>query len=200
MTITHSFAGAPVLILAAGFSNRMGQSKALLAFDKDKTFLEKIIEEYIKYGSSEIIVVINKNIEKEIIKNQILIENTRFVINKNPENGRWSSILTGLKILGKKNNCFIQNVDNPFVSADLLFDMETKISFDNYVAPVFKGKGGHPILLGNEIIKNILAMDETDRDLKGFLKKFNRTEVETNDKNILVNINTIDDYKKIFVI
>jgi len=198
MTIPHSHIGASALILAAGFSNRMGQCKAFLSFEKGKTFLEKIIEEYTKFGISEIIVVINKNFENEMIMNPFLRDKPKFVINLNPENGRWSSILIGLNALKRKNSCYIQNIDNPFVTTDLLFNLETKINIDNYVVPVIKGKGGHPILIGHEIIKSILSIDETDRDLKEFLIRFKRTEVETNDKNILVNINTLEDYKKIF--
>jgi len=186
------------IILAAGFSNRMGQCKALLSFDKEKTFLEKIIEEYIKFGTSEIVVVINKTIENELINNAHFDEKVKFVINHKPEIGRWSSIITGLKELKNEGNCFIQNVDNPFVTSELLVDIDKNINADNYVVPVFKAKGGHPIIIGHEIIKNILTFDDTDRDLKEYLTKFKRTEVEVNDENILININTMEDYMKYF--
>ncbi|MFA4852313.1 MAG: NTP transferase domain-containing protein [Bacteroidales bacterium] len=198
MTKPYPHIGAPVIILSAGLSLRMGQWKALLPYKNGKTFLEKIILEYVHFGTAGIILVVNKMLKNEMIISPLLMDKVRLIINPKPEKGRWSSLWLGLNALDHKNSCYIQNVDNPFVSTDLLQDLEAKIMKDNYVVPVFKGKGGHPVLLGQEIMKYILSLDEADRDLRELLNKFRRTEVETNDKNILMNINSMEEYRKYF--
>ncbi len=52
------------IILAAGFSSRMGRPKALLKW-KGKTFLENICENLIKADVENIVIVTNSSIDKE---------------------------------------------------------------------------------------------------------------------------------------
>jgi len=188
-----------VIILAAGMSSRMGVLKPFLKWDKHTTFLEKIISEYKLININEIIVVINnevyKQIKKEIPEN---IESVNIIINGTPEKGRMSSLKLGIQNFSKPTPCFIQNVDNPFVTAGLLTSLNHVIEPDNYIVPVYQGKGGHPVLLGTGIINNISLFEDPYSDLRKLLKNFKRIEVETDDKNILVNINTLNDYQKYF--
>ena len=189
----------PVIILAAGLSSRMGVLKPFLKWDKQTTFLEKIILEYKLNSINEIVVVLNNEGYKQI-KNEIpgIVNSINIIINETPEKGRMSSLKLGLKNLSMPTSCFIQNVDNPFVTKELLNTMNIITEPDTYIVPVYQGKGGHPILLGKEIINNISLIDDSISDLRILLKNFKRIEVETNDKNILVNINTLSDYQKYF--
>ncbi len=43
----HNQSDSSVVILAAGFSSRMKQAKFSLMYDEQRTFLEKIIQEYL---------------------------------------------------------------------------------------------------------------------------------------------------------
>ena len=49
-----------VLITAAGNSQRMGNHKALLKYNDNQTFLEKIIERYIQIDCDEIVITAYK--------------------------------------------------------------------------------------------------------------------------------------------
>jgi len=189
----------PVIILAAGLSGRMGFPKPFLKWDAKSTFLEKIIAEYLSFGRGEIIVVINNEGYCRVKNEMPQIEQfAKIVVNKEPEKGRFYSIKLGLTALAEIQPCFIQNIDNPFVNFSLLAGMSKHAEPDSHVVPVYKGKRGHPVLVGTEIMKYILSLDEADRDLKELLNKFRRTEVETNDKNILMNINSMEEYRKLF--
>ena len=63
----HNKSDSSVVILAAGFSSRMKQAKFSLKFDNNRTFLEKIIEEYQTFAGKEIIVVLN-SVGIELVK------------------------------------------------------------------------------------------------------------------------------------
>lgn len=108
------------------------------------------------------------------------------------------SVMTGLERLAENTDCFIQNVDNPFVTVDLLSSLLPYAHPEGYVVPVFKGKGGHPILLGAKVAKEIFNKEHGDLSLKEVLKNYKKIEMETQDEKVLVNINSKEDYKKYF--
>jgi molybdenum cofactor cytidylyltransferase len=198
---TTNFEQMSVIILAAGMSSRMGVPKPFLKWDKHKTFLEKILDTYYSFSfeAAQIILELNpegyKFIQTELPE---IVEYAEIIINKNPERGRFSSLKLGLQNLIKTSSCYIQNADNPFVTEGLLASMKERIKPDSYVVPTYQGKGGHPILIGTEIIKSLLLLDDADIDLKEPLKTFKKVEVETTDMNILVNINSQEDYHNYF--
>jgi molybdenum cofactor cytidylyltransferase len=186
----------PVLVLAAGLSERMGTMKPLLKFDEKDTFLSHIIAEYEKFGSKEIIVVTNEKVVNVI--SETVLENIKIILNKNPLSGRLGSIKLGLKALKTKGACFIHNTDNPFVNSGLLMEMASMSNDENYIVPVFKGKGGHPILIGRKAIEHVNSLKQADADLREILKSFERINAQTTDERILYNMNTMEDYNKYF--
>ena len=66
---------------------------------------------------------------------------------------------------------------------------------DSYVIPVHAGMGGHPVLLGKNIVRKLIIQD-TVFDFREVLKKFNRIEILWEFPGILLNINSPDDYRK----
>jgi molybdenum cofactor cytidylyltransferase len=198
---THSFVPVklPVIILAAGLSARMGQPKAFLKWDRHTTFLEKIIKEYFSFESEQLILVMNQEgYQHVLLEHPDIAEYSEIIINPHPDNGRLSSLKIGINDLPQGTACFIQNVDNPFVTAELLDSMNDLANPDAYVVPVFEGKGGHPVLLGSAIVEFISTIEESELDLHLILQNFKRIEVKTDNSQILININTEEDYKKYF--
>ena len=183
-----------VVILAAGLSGRMGMPKHLLQFSEGLTFLEHIVDVYQKFHVSEIIIVVNPsaNVSPDIFRNP---DSIRIVINKDPDEGRYSSIQLGINVLD--TNVFIQNVDNPFVNIGLLMSLTKGLKDFDYAVPVYEGRGGHPILLSANILDR-LRLSESSSRFNDVLKSFNRKNVEMNDPYIHANINTSSDYKKYF--
>lgn len=183
-----------VIILSAGFSSRMGKPKAFLEFNDELSFIEKISQEYQSFGVRNIIIVRN-NIDNWfdfIDKNK----NIETVINKNPEKGRFSSIILGINKLIDKEFIFIQNIDNPFVNQQILSKIYNSKEKNSYVSPVYELKGGHPILVHKNIFTQILNKNNKNQNLKHILQPFKRINVLINNKNILLNINTQEDYYK----
>ena len=76
--------------------------------------------------------------------------------------------------------------------------MASKLKSNSYVNPTYKTKGGHPILVSNEIISALSINNNYDLTLKEFLSDYTRIELKTINKKILTNINTVADYEGIF--
>lgn len=187
------------IILAGGESSRMRQSKAFLKFDNKISFIEKIIKEYELAGIDKIIIVINDScLDPE--RQQVLAQFdniTRLVYNKHPKKGRPYSLYLGLSLLNESDNCFVQNIDNPFVNSNLIRSMIPLIKKETYISPTYKGKGGHPVLLSSSICNYILNMKEDQVTLRDVLIKYKRINIPAN-ASVLININTLTDYKQYF--
>ncbi|RLD75316.1 MAG: hypothetical protein DRJ07_18275 [Bacteroidetes bacterium] len=184
-----------VIILAAGKSTRMGTPKFLLKYNNKTTFLEKIIKEYEAFGCKEINVVLNEK-GVNLLKNNIANSSNKLkiVINYHPEWERFYSLKLGIEQLDKKRKVFVHNVDNPFVNHKVLKSLIENISEFDYAVPTYKGRGGHPVLLSKKVIRNIIAEKENGMNLKDYLSNYNKVIVQVNDENILVNVNSKEDY------
>ncbi len=186
------------VILASGLSKRMKMSKAELKYDRKQNFFQKITNEYINFGCKEIIVVMNSE-NYNSLKSKIRIsEKIKIVINKFPERGRFYSLKTGISKLNEIQYIFLQNIDNPFVNQDVLHLLDSNSKKADYIIPSYKGKGGHPILISREITNKIQNFSEENIHLKTFLNGFKKIYLDTDNKKITANINTISDYHLYF--
>ena len=182
------------VILSGGDSKRMNYPKALLKFDDNINFLQKIVNEYSNFGCGKIITVLNSSLESMTVS----VENSEIILNYHPDFGRFYSIKSGLNEIRNSEYCFIQNIDNPFINHNILDLLSENIYDADCIIPFFEGRGGHPILIGKKIINDILSKEENNLNLKDFLKKYNCIRIETHDEKILININTPEDYKLYF--
>lgn len=187
------------VILSAGNSGRMGSHKALLQFDESRTFIQQLTWVYHLAGVGQIIVVCSPALAL------VLSDSADFfgcpvelVINSNPEAGRFNSLQLGLERVNNGNCCFFQNVDNPFVSVELLTLMHESFRGDRAAIPVYSGRPGHPVLLGREIIRKILEAPEPHARIDDFLKASGPEYVAVPFEGILANINTPEEYLKFF--
>ncbi len=184
-----------VLILAGGKSERMIFPKAYLLFD-GKTFLKKIVDEYYAAGIKNIYVVINHEFGKGEWVKHIEELNSRAVIikNLNPDFGRFHSLKLGLKNMQHLESCFIQNIDNPFVSAELIESLLEKKNPLGYTSPIYNGRKGHPILVSKIIMHHLNGLPDENYNLKNILAPFPKSLAAVDNGSILININTPDDY------
>ncbi|MFC2104390.1 NTP transferase domain-containing protein [Bacteroidota bacterium] len=187
------------IILAAGKSERLGFPKLSLKYNENIIFLQNIVNEYEQFGCKEIIIVINEVGNKFLNENKIHFQdNVKIVINKYPEWHRFYSLKIGAKTLSEVSPVFIHNVDNPFVNHDVLNELLNCKDKADYIGPEFKGKGGHPILLSDIIVQELRSIHKDQIHIKEFLNQFPKMKVQVEDKIVLININTIEEYQRIF--
>lgn len=177
------------ILPAAGSSGRMGREKAILPTGHGKLFAEHLVNGFATFGCRPVVLVVNENFDHTAISLPGLVT----VVNHNPGKGRSWSILLGLKQVPGGHASFILNVDNPFLEPALLDKLSAHVSPDSYVVPVYNGRGGHPVLLGDKVVDLFRGMQDLS-DFRRELLRFTRIEVSYPDKRILWNINTPEDY------
>jgi CTP:molybdopterin cytidylyltransferase MocA len=183
-----------VVVLAAGGSSRMAAPKPFLRFNSKMRFIDKIIDEYMDFGIINIVVVANKDIQSKLN----LDEEIQVVINNHLEYERFYSIKLGLEKLPDCDFCYIQNIDNPFVSEVILRKLYYKRNPAGCVVPVFNERGGHPVLIGKTVINRIKETNGSVLNFRDILSEFPSNRIDVNDESILININTPDEYRKYF--
>lgn len=186
------------IILAAGASSRFGKPKFSLAFDKKRNFIEKCIDEYLGFGCKQIVVVIRPDdipFFDQLTKKYP--GNLYISVNQNPDRGRLSSIQSGMQFLDKVYPVFIQNIDNPFVDKIILNRLCNNLGTADAIYPGIGDQGGHPLLLSDTMVAQILALPHTS-DFKAFIRSSVFMKIPETDPKILVNINLQEDYLKWF--
>ncbi len=187
-----------VIILAAGNSARMGQIKFTLRMKDGKTFLEHIIGQFSEFGCKEIVVVVNRNGYSFLEQHSFRFNNNvHIIVNEHPEYGRFYSLKQGLPGVSGGQFVFIHNADNPYAEREVLERIFRHRQETSVVKPVFEGKGGHPALISKEVCDIILAETGTDIRMDNFLNKFPQLRVDAGTDSILVNVNTLEDYRKL---
>lgn len=189
--------GITTIILAAGQSLRMGSPKALLKWNEQFSFIDKLVHEYFKAGVDKIIVVTNPT-NKNAIKELLTFPSIEYLINKKENSDRMDSIAMALRSINNSNGVFIQDVDRPFITKEIIIDMSKLLETKSYVSPRFNDETGHPVLLSIDIVEIIKNKTVTNTTLRQILNDFTAIYYETASSNVLANINTQEDYLKYF--
>jgi molybdenum cofactor cytidylyltransferase len=184
-----------VLILAAGFSRRMGKFKPLLSIGGE-TITDHLIS---KFLSSEVEVYLVVGYRGEELKATIKNRNVTFVENPGYSHGMFTSVQAGARALMPGYEAFfVMPVDIPLVRPSTIRRLLTA-SVEHpgkIVYPVFHMKRGHPPLIPMSLAP-VIAEWRRDGSLRAVLSSSERLalEVSVPDENILLDINTTDDYK-----
>ncbi len=191
----------PVIILAAGESQRMGKLKGLLDYS-GKPFLSHQILCLKEIGFWEIIVVLGKDYKTY----QEQIEELTHVIvttNPNPEKGQFSSIQYGLLAVSKnyQSGVFILPLDVPCPNRNVWENLVKGLNQAkaSVCIPEYEGKKGHPVLLSEEF-KQYLLTCKTDSRLDFEINKQKDMQkakiISVKDKNITRNLNTPEEWEE----
>lgn len=191
---------AGVIILAAGLSERMKELKAFLHYDENTLFIEKILSTYSDWGCSEIVVVTNPKALQQMKQKRMIPSSVTIVVNEHLEFERFYSVKLGLGAIRKSSYCFIQNIDNPLITPQILDLLYDHRSSEKYVSPVFKNKRGHPVLLNRENINRILNWPVNSVNFREVLSTMECLKVEMPDDRVLININSHEEYRRLFAI
>jgi molybdenum cofactor cytidylyltransferase len=161
-----------IIILAAGASTRMGQSKQLLLIDA-QPLLVKTIKTALT-SQTHCVVVLGAN--ERIHRNAIAHIPIEIVFNEHWENGMGSSLKTGLNFLLAKfpamNGVVVLVCDQPFLAADHIQKLiEThRQTRKPIVASRYANTSGVPVFFSKEIFQQLLELTD-DQGAKAILHK-----------------------------
>lgn len=184
------------IILAAGFSSRMGQFKPLIQIG-GQTCISRAVSGLREAGVSDIIIVAGFMADKVIA--EALSLGCRPVENKNFQKGMFSSVREGVRHISSKSKAFfVLPVDIPMIRPEtfrkLIFSMDDKYDIAH---PVFLGERGHPPLLAARLGKVIVSMPH-DNALDRILEQneARSISVKVTDEFTIMDIDTPEDLER----
>jgi len=192
--------GVSGLILAAGFSSRMGELKGLLPLG-GRTVLEQCLGLFRDCGVEEVVVVTGHRAEE--VGAVAAAAGARVVINADYAAGMYGSVRAGVaQLAGRCGGFFLLPVDIALLRRGTVHLLTrafaatgAKISY-----PVFAGRRGHPPLLAADLIPAILAARNPEGGLRALLARIEAEqpdqvgEVQVADANIHIDLDTPEDF------
>ena len=135
--------GIGCVVLAAGSSERLGQSKALVRIG-ERCLIEWVVSRLQAHGLNPLVVT-NEEIADEVAASV----DCGVVVNPDPEAGRTGTLQVGIGHIGTGagQRILVVPVDRPGFSDSTL---ETLLDSTATSCPTQGGRGGHPILLSAE--------------------------------------------------
>jgi len=186
------------IILAAGQSRRMGQSKMLLPWGP-RTVIEQVVISFLQAGVDDILIVTGG--EQERVDKVIDAYPVRKIFNKDYAAGEMlSSLQCGLRELTEETRAALIGLgDQPQVGAESIHSIcdAYRESASPLIVPSFQRKRGHPWLVARSLWDEILRLQQpqTPRDfLNHHTDEILYVNLDTS--TILADLDTPEDYLK----
>ena len=180
----------PAVVLAAGFSRRLGRPKALVEVN-GRPLVAWVVDRLFTAGCLPVVVV-NADIEPQV---RSMVPHASIVVNQDPDAGRTGSLQVGLSFMRERlgyepERLVMAPVDRPCWSVDILATLLTR---RGNVAPMHDDRRGHPVVLDAGGIAAVLAANANDplREVVSF------TGVPVAGPWIHMNIDTEDDVERL---
>jgi len=183
----------PCVLFAGGKSSRMRQNKAFLPFGKYNSLIEYQIKRLQKIF--EHVYVSAKDQEKFKDMETVVIKDVLY----NDVSAPTTGFLNTFRQLKDENAIFILSVDAPFVNKETIDEL-LKIDTDDYDAIIVRTPSGiHPLCgIYTRSLEDTLKemMKKKNYKIKNLLERSNVFYVDVQDEDLLLNLNTPDDYQK----
>jgi len=189
------------VILAAGAGRRMGGvNKALLVW-REKSFLAHIATLCREMGTSEVVVVVAKPHAKatEIIAHRLRIA---CVCNPAPEQGMASSVAVGFAFAYEtfaSESCWLWPVDTPAIRLETLELVRTHSATRRIITPQYKGRGGHPSLVGREFWQELASCENESEGARTVFRRASeqRLHLDVDDPGVRRDVDVPADMKEL---
>jgi molybdenum cofactor cytidylyltransferase len=183
------------IILASGYSRRMGQNKLLLKY-RGKSLIEHTIETILQCGFSEVILV---GREEEIIQ----IGNRyglKVIINENAIKGISESIKLGVMNANKTEGYMFFMADQPFLDVETVKVLQSEFieNSDCMIIPRCDGKRGSPVIFPYIFKEDFLRLEGDVGGKVIINKNLDKVRfVEVQDAAKLFDVDTNENYEYI---
>lgn len=189
-------AGVAAIVLAAGESSRMGQSKALLEWG-GKALVQHQVDELTSAGCEPVVVVVGH--ERKRVEEAIRCEGScRVVVNEGYREGRASSVRVGAEALPEVVEAVVvASVDQPcrWATVRALID-SYRSEGGAIVVPRYEGRNGHPALFAGGLLGDLRAVAEASEGLRAVRgREASSTRfLDVADAWVRLDLNTPEDY------
>jgi len=148
------------IVLAAGYSSRMGKLKPLLSVGRS-TAVEAVVRSFVSVGIPEVLVVLGHRADE--LRPIVEAAGGKCVLNPNFDQGMFSSVCAGVAALPAGTDAsFVIPADIPLVRANTIRRLAdcyaAKKGNIDIVYPVFQKRRGHPPLISCTVLAGGLRM------------------------------------------
>lgn len=180
------------IIMASGYSKRMGKDKLLLEYS-GQTFIERTINTVSKCSFMEIILVAREHKVLSFGEGKDIL----VVENKNADKGISESIKLGVSNAENTDGYMFFTADQPFLEASMIENLIQQFNDNpqNIIIPVFEGKRGNPVIFPSRLKTEFLEL-EGDIGGKAIIEKHKDIVklIEISDSLSLVDVDTEESY------
>lgn len=169
--MSNQLQGVAACVLAAGRSQRMGESNKLMMSLNGKTLLQHVLSSIKTSVIDETVVV--TGYQSEQVNRSISAFNVRTVTNEAYLQGLSTSVKKGIENLSGNAGCvLICLADMPFVCGQTINTIVAAFKRNGkIIVPTYFGKDGNPVLWPKSYFENLASL-RGDRGAKGLLKKY----------------------------
>lgn len=190
------------LVLAAGYSSRMGAFKPLLRIG-DTTAMERILALLKASDIQRPLVVTGHN--KEALELLLRRNKADYIFNENYAEGMFTSIQKGLLRMVSDpsveySGFLLMLSDCPLIPPEVirLLAQKHRENPESFIVPCYKGKKGHPLLIPARYVQEILFYGG-DGGLKAITSKYeeNMIKLEVEQEAVLLDMDTPAGYEEL---
>lgn len=185
------------IIMASGFSTRMGENKLLLPYKKKPIFLH-VLDTALESSLNEVLVVTS---HKEIF-DLVSRRDCKVICNPNPLGGQSQSIYYGVSGADPKSHYMFLSADQPLLTTDILNVLINEFSKDvhSIVVPFVEGERKNPTIFSNDFM-SALCQISGDVGGRGIINAMDHLVKEViftdTDKTFFMDIDDKEAYKRL---
>lgn len=164
----------------------MGSPKALLRY-RGETFVDCLIRAFASCDQTIVVLGHDSHRVREGIARP-----ATFVVNPHPEDGQLTSLQCGLRAAADAGAVFFTPVDYPAIQASTI---ESLAPFaGSFAMPRYQGRRGHPVLIGRDLIEELLACHTSARDV---IRSHTPLYADVDDAGILEDVDDPAAYRRL---
>lgn len=186
------------LVAAAGRSERMGRTKAVLPLGGD-TFVTHLSRVLLRAGLAPVVVTVPEPPDGALVERALARLDVVATRNDAPAEGLIGSVKTALRHTPDAGGLLLCPVDMPFVTTALVQRLVAALDEGALAAtPWVQDARGHPVALGAALFDELLAAG--DGGVRAVLASRDDevARVPWGDARVLSNLNTPEDYERAF--
>ena len=183
------------LVLAAGSSKRFGSRKLIAKLPGGETVLRRTLNR-IKLALPNVTVISSIELYSSISLSDSHSE-IEIEIFADSHKGMGASLSHGIKLSQKSNACLVCLADMPFIQTSTYREIASKLTKNNIVVPVYKGKQGNPVGFGERFFRELASLSG-DKGGRTLIDKYSDSTsyINVDDPTILYDIDTPEDLEK----